>query len=311
MSGLMRLAVFAVLLVAVFGGAALVGNATNPSRSAADAPRNSALEPADGGHADPGDAHTDEPRSAAGDEHGDETGGEASNAPLPGLQVADHGYRLVVARSTFARPADDQRFSFRIVDARGDTVRDFAVAHDEKMHFIVVRRDTAGFQHLHPTMEADGTWTSRVDFGEAGTYRLFADFNREGEQRTLGVDVHVGGTHRPQELPSPTRIVRSDRGLEVTLESDRATAGREAGVGFEVRNQDGEMINDDLQPYLGAKGHLVTLRAGDLAYLHTHPEGDELAFATTYPSAGAYRMFVQFRYENQVHTASFTYAVRH
>ena len=27
----------------------------------------------------------------------------------------------------------------------------------------------------------------------------------------------------------------------------------------------------DLQPYLGAYGHLVALRDGDLAYLHVHP----------------------------------------
>src|SRR5438477_3662407 len=28
-----------------------------------------------------------------------------------------------------------------------------------------------------------------------------------------------------------------------------------------------------LQPYLGAYGHLVALRDGDLAYLHVHPDG--------------------------------------
>ena len=32
-----------------------------------------------------------------------------------------------------------------------------------------------------------------------------------------------------------------------------------------------------MEPYLGAKGHLVALREGDLAYLHIHPEGGELA----------------------------------
>lgn len=29
----------------------------------------------------------------------------------------------------------------------------------------------------------------------------------------------------------------------------------------------------DLKPYVGAFGHLVALRAGDLAYLHVHPDG--------------------------------------
>jgi hypothetical protein len=36
---------------------------------------------------------------------------------------------------------------------------------------------------------------------------------------------------------------------------------------------------------------------------------DELAFDTTYPSAGAYRLFVQFSYEGRIHTAAFTQRV--
>jgi hypothetical protein len=65
-------------------------------------------------------------------------------------------------------------------------------------------------------------------------------------------------------------------------------------------------VVDDLQPYLGAKGHLVALREGDLAYLHTHPVGRALRFGVAYPSAGRYRLFVQFRHQDAVHTAAFT-----
>ena len=55
-------------------------------------------------------------------------------------------------------------------------------------------------------------------------------------------------------------------------------------------SRDGEPVTD-LQPYLGAYGHLVALRDGDLGYLHVHPEGDtgpgpEIAFGTEFPSAG-------------------------
>ncbi len=84
---------------------------------------------------------------------------------------------------------------------------------------------------------------------------------------------------------------------------------REGGrVAFDVL-RDGRSITDELQPYLGAKGHLVTLRLGDLAYLHTHPEGDELAFETELPSAGAYRLWVQFQLDGRIHTAAFTQEV--
>ena len=46
----------------------------------------------------------------------------------------------------------------------------------------------------------------------------------------------------------------------------------------------------DLQPYLGADGHLVALREGDLAFLHVHPEEGaepgQIRFAAEFPSAG-------------------------
>jgi hypothetical protein len=296
-SGLTRLSLFAVLLVAVFAAAALTGNAVDPSGSDADEGQESG-----------GGAHGDEPAARSGDDHGAGHGDGATSAALPGLQIADDGYRLVVERSTLPRASRSEPFAFRVVDAKRATVRDFEVEHDKRMHFIVVRRDMAGFQHLHPTMSADGTWRSRVDFGDGGTYRVFADFKREGTQRTLGADVHVGGGFRPRELPRAAQTAVSDGGLEVTLDTDGAAAGQEATVAFEVR-KDGRIVDDELQPYLGAKGHLVALRAGDLAYLHTHPEGDELAFTASYPSAGAYRLFVQFRYENRIHTASFTQEV--
>jgi hypothetical protein len=187
-------------------------------------------------------------------------------------------------------------------------VRDFEVAHERRMHFIVVRRDLARFQHLHPAMEADATWRIGVDFREGGTYRVFADFTRGGEQRTLGADVHVGGLFNPRPLPAPARLVRSDGGLQVALRGGAASAEEDARLEFELRDG-GRVVTDRLQPYLGAKGHLVVLREGDLAYLHTHPEDDKPVFALTYPSAGTYRLLAQFRYQGRVHTAALTQEV--
>jgi hypothetical protein len=280
-----RLSLFAVLLAAVFGGAAVVGAAVNPSGS------------------DESDGHAGASTDGMADhaiDHGGDT--ESSAATLPGLAVAQDGYRLVLKRSTYMRSARAQSLAFQIVDGRGRPVRDYDVAHEKRMHFIVVRRDFADFQHLHPRMRDDGTWTQRVKFAHGGSYRVFADFERGGEQHTLGADVQVSGGFEAEALPAPRRTVRSDGGLAVTL---RAADGR---LGFEVRDE-GVVVNDRLEPYLGAKGHLVALRQGDLAYLHTHPQGDKLAFETTYPTAGAYRLFVQFSYEGRIHTAAFTQQV--
>lgn len=301
MGGRARIAAFAALLVGVFAGAALLGGAVDPPGSVAEEGRS--VEGADRGSQDGADDHgsmdeasTDAPR------------GEAASVTLPGLQVAQDGYRLLVGRARLGTGDPRARLEFQIVDRGSRPVREFEVAHEKRMHFIVVRRDLTSFQHLHPTMRSDGTWTAQVDLARGGAYRVFADFTREGEQRTLGADVHVGGPYRPKPLPQPETTARTEDGVLVSLETEGVEAGHEGRVRFEVR--DGrELVDDRLQPYLGAKGHLVALREGDLAYLHTHPEGDELAFMAEYPSAGSYRLFVQFRYEGRVQTAAFTQRV--
>ena len=70
--------------------------------------------------------------------------------------------------------------------------------------------------------------------------------------------------------------------------------------------RDGEPVTD-LEPYLGAYGHLVALRAGDLAYLHVHPEGGRgpVAFRAEVPSEGAYHLFLDFKHDGVVRTAAF------
>ncbi|AQA23575.1 putative secreted protein [Rhodococcus sp. MTM3W5.2] len=79
--------------------------------------------------------------------------------------------------------------------------------------------------------------------------------------------------------------------------------------------RDGKPVTD-LQPYLGAFGHLVALRTGDLAYLHVHPQGEpgdgvtapgpDVNFHAQAPSDGTYRLFLDFQHENVVRTAEFT-----
>jgi hypothetical protein len=299
--GWARIAAFAALLVSVFVSAALLGGAIDPPGSVAEEDRGA--ETAEHSSPERADDHgsmdrppTDAPR------------GEATPVTLPGLQVAQDGYRLVISRARRASGEPRARFEFQIVGRRGRPVREFEVAHEKRMHFIVVRRDLTSFQHLHPTMRPDGTWTVRVNLARGGVYRVFADFTRDGEQRTVGADVHVGGAYRPKPLPQPQTTARTEDGLGVSLDTEGTKAGESGRVAFEVR-RDGELVNDRLEPYLGAKGHLVALREGDLAYLHTHPEGDELAFMAEYPSAGLYRLFVQFRYEGKVQTAAFTQQV--
>jgi hypothetical protein len=227
--------------------------------------------------------------------------GAAMAAMVRGLAAAEDGLRLV-ADTEVATAGGATPYTFRILDDRGP-VTDFDIEHTKPMHLIVVRRDMVGFVHDHPTMATDGTWTTTLTLGEPGTYRVFADFVVEGDKHTLATDLFVPGEFRPQALPAPQSVADAGDGYTVEIVG-RPRAGEESTLTFVVR-RDGQLV-EDLQPYLGARGHLVALRDGDLAYLHVHADEDRLAFDAEFPTTGAYRLFLQFRHGDAVHTAAFT-----
>jgi hypothetical protein len=217
-------------------------------------------------------------------------------------QESERGLRLQLdARRFEAGLAVPVRF--RIVDEDRRVLRDFDIEHDRRMHLIAVRRDLTGFQHLHPRMGSDGTWSTPIELPDPGAYRLFADFSARGNPHTLGADVHVPGRFEPRELPHPADRAVTGDGYEVRL----AEQGDE--LRFTVHRSGRRLA--DVEPYLGARGHLVALREGDLAFSHVHPESDateggDIRFRVEYPSAGRYRLFLQFKHNGAVRTVAFT-----
>ena len=284
MNTVTRLALFAGLLALVFAGAALAGSALDPDVDGESA----SVEP-----------HGSEREHSGGD--GEDAHSAPQGSPAKGLAQADRGLRLVIDDPDAV--ATEGQLAFRIVNERGATVKDFDVEHARRMHLIVVRRDLSGFQHLHPEQTKDGGWTVPLRLDGAGTHRVFADFSSGGESYTLGTDLQREGRFTARELPHPAQAVRTDTGLEVRLQE---ASGE---VRFTVFD-DGRRVRD-IEPYLGARGHLVALREGDLAFLHVHPESDasegsDIRFAVEYPSKGRYRLFLQFKVDGRVHTAAFT-----
>jgi hypothetical protein len=231
-------------------------------------------------------------------------GAEAEQAAVRGLAASADGMTLSVDQRELPRGQEAQ-LSFRILE--GDTaVEDFQVEHEKRMHLIVARRDLTGFQHLHPELGDDGVWRTAVTIPAGGDYRVFADFKRHGENQTLATDLKVAGAAETRELPAPADTARTTTGYEVQLEGESA-AGAESELRFTV-SRDTRPV--EVEPYLGAGGHLVALRQDDLAYLHVHPTGEAggspIAFATEFPSDARYRLFLQFKHNGEVHTAAFT-----
>lgn len=253
------------------------------------------------------------------DSHGSgASGGHAGSSepdPVRGLAASADGLTLELA-TTRLRPGEPRRLHFQVIGENGRAVRDFGVEHEKRLHLIVARRDLTGFQHLHPAMATDGTWSTPITVPEPGDYRVFADFKYGGKNQTLARDLSVGGSFSPRPLPAPAITATAGHGYTVRLDADASRAGRMTEVDFTVTRNGREVRT---QPYLGAGGHLVALREGDLAYLHTHPaemggehgggRGNAVRFETEFPSEARYRLFLQFKDAGEVHTAAFTRAV--
>ncbi|MFF2952981.1 hypothetical protein ACFVVU_16740 [Kitasatospora sp. NPDC057965] len=297
MNTALKIAAFATGVTTAFGAAYGVGHLTGDGKPA---PR-----PATAAHA----GHAPAPVAS--------TGAAAAEQLPGGLQVSERGYTLAL-ENPFVTAGAPTELRFRILGADGRPVTDYRPAHEKELHLIVAPRDLATFQHLHPVRAADGTWSAPVALPAAGEYRVFADFTPAdaAEGLTLGADLHAAGELRPAPLPATGRTVTVD-GYTVTLDGELAP-GRAGQLTLNV-GRDGRPVTD-LQPYLGAAGHLVALRAGDLAYLHVHPDGHlpegaataggpAITFTTTAPSGGEYRLFLDFQHQGTVHTAAFTLPV--
>ena len=248
---------------------------------------------------------------APAETHGGDAGESAAPAagPVPGgLSVAQDGYVLQLA-SPVLTAGQQTRFAFSVQGPDGALLQDYETTHERDLHLVVVRRDATGFQHVHPERDASGRWSVPLTLAEPGPYKVFADFQPEGRERplVLAADVTVPGAYEPQPPPGTSGSATVD-GYDVALDGE-LVAGTSSPLVLTV-SKGGRPVTD-LQPYLGAYGHLVALREGDLAYLHVHPDGEpgpgpDVPFAVEVPTAGAYRLFLDFQHGGTVRTAPLT-----
>ena len=281
-----KLAIYGAILVGAFAAAAGVAAAVGPIDTSSDSP----------------------------DNHGGEVHDTVGARPhVPGISIDSGGFRMVPTATSL--PADAAaRYSFRIVDVDGDTVTGFDVTHERKLHLIVVSRNFVSYHHLHPSKGSDGMWTVDVPALPAGSYRVFADTRPTGSDAiTLGTDLAVGDviahTNTTTAPPTGKATVAIDGN---SIEMTGAPWVGESTLTFSVVRNGKPVVPD---PYLGASGHLVALRSGDMAFLHVHPLGDAtvdepgIRFAAQFPTPGTYQLFLDVSIDGTVRTAPFTVEV--
>lgn len=199
----------------------------------------------------------------------------------------------------------------QIPDDDGAPIKTFDVLHEKLVHLIVVREGLDEFAHLHPEVDASGMITIEFSFPKSGKYRLYADHQPQGKSPGLATgELVVAGDDGPAVALVP------DAASEVTVGEIKAhvaiTPGdQETSVRFHLVDAAGQAVGD-LQPYLGAMGHLVIISANGREYVHAHPLSEAktapdgaVEFAAHFPKPGIYKAWGQFQRGGSIFTVPF------
>lgn len=212
---------------------------------------------------------------------------------------------------------ENSELAINVKDSEGKTIKDFEVEHEKLMHLIVVSNDLSYFDHIHPEYKGGGLFTVKPDFPSGGKYTLFADFVPKGSAKTVktkSIQV-LGNERKPVVLKEDQDQTKVVAGKEITFKTDELTTNKDITLSFTIKDEKSKKPISDLQPYLGAIGHVVAISEDTKNYLHVHPmnedaTGPEAKFMTNFPKSGMYKIWGQFQQNGQKFTVDFTVKVK-
>jgi hypothetical protein len=198
-------------------------------------------------------------------------------------------------------------------------VTSLATIHERLLHLFVVDRSLQFFRHVHPNLMSDGTFELRETI-PPGEYVVIADFLPQGGvsqmvQRAIVTPGHKGALFPVSpDLSNDTATNRIVDGIRVQLEPRDLKAGREGVLRFTLSDAASGAPVTDLEPFLGAPGHLLIVNADLTEADHVHPEepvarGPAITFQPLLPAGGFYKLWLQFQRRGVVTTVPFVVAV--
>ncbi len=235
---------------------------------------------------------------------------------------AEHGVKLAGTRIDLQNAASlkpgEVTLAFKLygIDAHEFGPNDLKIAHEKLMHLILVRDDATGFQHVHPEYQ-NGRWIVVTTIPNQGAYQMYVDVDpKEEKPVTLRVPLTIGGTTEAAQFPSVSANMSANVGdIQVTLELTAPLKTKEHTTLTFALTQNGKSVTQ-IDPYLGAFGHVVVLRHTDADdYLHGHPitaskpAGGKVVFESEFPVKGTYTIFAQFSIRGQVKIFPITVSV--
>jgi Heavy metal binding domain len=202
-----------------------------------------------------------------------------------------------------------------------DAVSRFEAMHERVMHLFIVSSDLQYFDHVHPAPAENGTFEIPVTLPKSGAYRLVADVLPTGAlPQTLQHTVLTSGFKESlRRVPPPPAAEILDATVEdvrARLVPGSARSGDDAHVVLELTDAKSGAAVTDLEPYLGAWGHmfLASTDLGDV--VHSHPlveqtdrGGPKITFQTLFAREGWYRVWTQVQRRGRLLTFGFTVRV--
>jgi hypothetical protein len=256
--------------------------------------------------------------------------------PLSTVRPSVRGaYRLAITQTPRApKPGERVRLHFVVTHPEtGARVRDFVLNHERLFHLFIVSADMNDYQHIHPQLDADGSFTVETRLPRAGLYQLHSDFfPAGGTLQVLHRSLATAGYHASPRaavaaaLVPDTHFTKTVDGMKISLGwgGAKLVPGAFVRLRYAIADARTGAPVRDLEPYLGAWGHTLILDADQSDYLHSHPTdalpegaerdglrgGPEVEFGAMFPEAGLYRIWTQFQRGGRVSTVSFTVEVK-
>jgi hypothetical protein len=177
-----------------------------------------------------------------------------------------------------------QDLSVQVRSPEGKTIEKFDIQHEKFMHLIIVRNDLSYFTHLHSESVNKGKLQFTANLPTDGQYTAFADYVPKGSTQQVSTQTLSVGKDKAAASATPltpdATLSKSVGDLKVSLLVDPKTIkpGQETAITLDIKDAAGKPVKD-LQPYLGAMGHLIIIRQSPVLtaanYLHAHPKEHE------------------------------------
>lgn len=196
------------------------------------------------------------------------------------------------------------------------------LAHTKKLHLLIIDESLTDYQHIHPVAGAKaGEWTFSFTPKFGRTYRVWADATRTGGgQEYLFTDLVAGSEKAPAPDAKPVATVEMN-GLKFALSfAGPVEAGKGVMGSVAIIDAKSGKPFTQLQPIMGAFGHVVAFSRDWGSIEHVHPQGTEpktandrsgpvVGFHMEPKNSGVMKIFVQIMANGREVIVPFTVTV--